>query len=58
MQQRASAQLAAIDIGSNTIEILVARCLPAQLEIVEHQSTMVRLAKSVEESGELYAIQR
>jgi exopolyphosphatase/pppGpp-phosphohydrolase len=53
MQQQASAICAAIDIGSNTIEVLVARCLPGDLEIIEHQSTMVRLGESVNESGEI-----
>src|SRR5947209_8483361 len=53
MQQQASAVRAAIDIGSNTIEVLVARCLPSDLEIIEHQSTMARLEESVDESGEI-----
>src|SRR5438270_6593065 len=53
MQQQASAVRAAIDIGSNTIEVLVARCLPGDLEIIEHQTTMARLGESVDESGEI-----
>ena len=53
MQQQASAIRAAIDIGSNTIEVLVARCLPGDLEIIEHQATMARLGESVDESGEI-----
>ncbi len=53
MQQQASAIRAVIDIGSNTIEVLVARCLPGDLEIIEHQATMARLGESVNESGEL-----
>ncbi len=53
MQPQASAIRAAIDIGSNTIEVLVARCLPGDLEIIEHQTTMVRLGESVDDSGEI-----
>jgi exopolyphosphatase / guanosine-5'-triphosphate,3'-diphosphate pyrophosphatase len=53
MQQQASAIRAAIDIGSNTIELLVARCLPNDLEIIEHQTTMARLGESVNDNGEI-----
>lgn len=53
MQQQASAIRAVIDIGSNTIEVLVARCLPGDLEIIEHQATMARLGESVDDSGEI-----
>jgi len=53
MQQQASAIRAAIDIGSNTIEVLVARCLPGDLEIIEHQVTMARLGEGVDNNGEI-----
>ncbi len=53
MQQQTSSICAAIDIGSNTIEVLIARCLPNQVEVVEHQTTMVRLGESVDEKGEI-----
>ena len=53
MQQQTPAVRAVIDIGSNTIEILVARCLPGDLEIIEHQTTMARLGESVDDSGEI-----
>lgn len=53
MQQQSSAIRAAIDIGSNTIEVLIARCLPGDLEIIEHQTTMARLGESVDENGEV-----
>jgi cell division ATPase FtsA len=33
MQQQKTAIRAAIDIGSNTIEVLIARCVPDNLEI-------------------------
>jgi exopolyphosphatase/pppGpp-phosphohydrolase len=53
MKQQASAIHAAIDIGSNTIEVLIARCSPGKLQIIEHQSTMVRLGESVDDKGEI-----
>jgi exopolyphosphatase / guanosine-5'-triphosphate,3'-diphosphate pyrophosphatase len=53
MQQQTSATRAAIDIGSNTIEVLIAQCLPDKLEIIEHQSTLVRLGESVDDKGEI-----
>jgi exopolyphosphatase/pppGpp-phosphohydrolase len=53
MQQQEQAIRAVIDIGSNTIEVLIARCLPGDLEILEHQTTMARLGESVDESGEV-----
>src|SRR6266516_7556117 len=53
MQEQASAIRAAIDIGSNTIEVLVAHCLPNDLEIIEHQTTMARLGESVDDNGEI-----
>jgi len=51
--QQASVIRAVIDIGSNTIEVLVARCLPDDLQTIEHQSTLARLGESVDESGEI-----
>jgi exopolyphosphatase / guanosine-5'-triphosphate,3'-diphosphate pyrophosphatase len=53
MQQQASTINAAIDIGSNTIEVLIARCSPNNVEIIEHQTTMVRLGESVDDKGEI-----
>ncbi len=53
MQQQASATYAAIDIGSNTIEMLIARCSPNNVEKLEHQTTMVRLGEDVDEKGEI-----
>jgi exopolyphosphatase/pppGpp-phosphohydrolase len=51
--QQASTVRTVIDIGSNTVEVLVARCLPGDLETIEHKSTMARLGESVNESGEI-----
>ncbi|HYX50229.1 MAG TPA: CHAD domain-containing protein, partial [Ktedonobacteraceae bacterium] len=53
MQQQASSIYAAIDIGSNTIEVLIARCSPYYLEKLEQQTTMVRLGENVDEKGEI-----
>ncbi len=44
---------AAIDIGSNTIHLVVARCTPYDLEIVEDQQEMVRIGESVTATGEI-----
>jgi len=53
MPQQASAIRAAIDIGSNTIEVLVARCSPVDLEIIEHRTTMARLGEQLKQGGEI-----
>ena len=37
---------AAIDIGSNTIHLVVARCKPDDLEILEDQVEMVRIGRA------------
>ena len=44
---------AAIDIGSNTIHLVVARCTPYDLDIVEDQQEMVRIGESVTATGEI-----
>ena len=44
---------AAIDIGSNTIHLVVARCTPYDLEIVEDQQELVRIGESVTATGEI-----
>ncbi len=44
---------AAIDIGSNTIHLVVARCTPHDLEIVEDQQELVRIGESVTVTGEI-----
>jgi exopolyphosphatase/pppGpp-phosphohydrolase len=44
---------AAIDIGSNTIHLVVARCTPHDLDIVEDQQEMVRIGESVTATGEI-----
>src|SRR5258708_19504102 len=44
---------AAIDIGSNTIHIVVARCSPQDLDILEDQVELVRIGESVTATGEI-----
>ncbi len=52
MQEQSSPPMrAAIDIGSNTIHIVVARSRPDTLDIVEDQVEMVRIGESVTTTG-------
>src|ERR1700730_14025615 len=44
---------AAIDVGSNTIHIVVARCFPSTLEILADELEMVRIGESVTANGEI-----
>lgn len=48
--QQAAIQ-AAIDIGSNTIHVVVARCLPSDVLIVADEVEMVRIGESVTQTG-------
>ncbi len=51
MQAQFSSISAAIDIGSNTIHIVVARCAPKTLDILADEVELVRIGESVTESG-------
>lgn len=42
---------AAIDVGSNTIHLVVARCFPAKLEIMADELELVRIGESVTATG-------
>src|SRR2546428_13413734 len=53
MQDQQAPMRAAIDIGSNTIHIVVARCKPGDLDIVEDEVELVRIGESVNASGEI-----
>ncbi len=53
MKQQSVPICAAIDVGSNTIHIVVARCFPATLEILADELEMVRIGESVTASGEI-----
>src|SRR5712691_3568962 len=46
---------AAIDIGSNTIRLVVARCTPVHIEIVVREEEMVRIGESVNATGSVSA---
>ena len=58
MQEHSPPMLAAIDIGSNTIHIVVARCKPGDLDIVEDQVELVRIGESVTATGAISAEKR
>src|SRR5947207_4174514 len=49
---------AAIDMGSNSTEVLVAHCTPDHLDVVKDESTMTRLGESVKETGEIASDKR
>lgn len=52
MEETQSAPIcAAIDVGSNTIHIVVARCFPMALEILADELEMVRIGESVTATG-------
>jgi len=53
MQEQLSPMRAAIDIGSNTIHIVVARSTPDDLDIVEDKVELVRIGESVTATGEI-----
>ena len=58
MQEHSPPMLAAIDIGSNTIHLVVARCKPGDLDIVEDQVELVRIGESVTATGTISAEKR
>jgi exopolyphosphatase/pppGpp-phosphohydrolase len=49
---------AAIDIGSNTIHVVVARCFPHRLDILADEQELVRIGESVTATGEISAEKR
>ena len=51
MQAQFSSKSAAIDIGSNTIHIVVARCAPKTLDILADEVELVRIGESVTATG-------
>ncbi len=51
MQDQSSPIHAAIDIGSNTIHIVVARCRPDDLDILADEQELVRIGESVTATG-------
>lgn len=55
MRDEPASICAAIDIGSNTIHVVVARCFPHQLEILADEQELVRIGESVTATGEISA---
>jgi exopolyphosphatase/pppGpp-phosphohydrolase len=53
MQKQKVPVHAAIDVGSNTIHLVVARCKPHDLEILEDEVELVRIGESVTATGEI-----
>lgn len=53
METHFSSTSAAIDIGSNTIHIVVARCAPMTLDILADEVELVRIGESVTATGEI-----
>lgn len=51
MEKQLAPVCAAIDVGSNTIHIVVARCFPANLEILADELELVRIGESVTANG-------
>jgi exopolyphosphatase/pppGpp-phosphohydrolase len=52
MEEMQSAHVcAAIDVGSNTIHIVVARCFPSTLEILADEQEIVRIGENVTATG-------
>lgn len=58
MQEQTSPMRAAIDIGSNTIHVVVARCTADDLDIVADEVEMIRIGESVTATGEISAEKR
>lgn len=58
MQMQDGLVRAAIDVGSNTIHIVVARCAPADLAILADEQELVRIGESVTATGEISAQKR
>jgi exopolyphosphatase/pppGpp-phosphohydrolase len=55
MRNEQASICAAIDIGSNTIHVVVARCFPHQLDILADEQELVRIGESVTSTGEISA---
>ncbi len=55
MQDRQSPVRAAIDIGSNTIHIVIARAVSRGLDVLADENELVRIGESVTSSGDISA---
>lgn len=50
-QIQQASKCAAIDVGSNSVDMIIANCLPDQLDIIKEDARMLRLGESVKETG-------
>ncbi|SMF29182.1 exopolyphosphatase / guanosine-5'-triphosphate,3'-diphosphate pyrophosphatase [Alteromonadaceae bacterium Bs31] len=53
MKQFKSPYFAAIDLGSNSFHMLIARITDSRVEIIDREKEMVQIAKGLKKSGEL-----
>ena len=53
MQKQQAPIHAAIDIGSNTVHLVVAHCTPDDLDIIKDEVELVRIGESVTATGEI-----
>lgn len=53
MQKQRGAKHAAIDIGSNTIHLIIARCTPDEFDIIEEKTDEVHTGESVDKTGDI-----
>ncbi|GCE17653.1 Ppx/GppA phosphatase family protein [Dictyobacter kobayashii] len=58
MPEQTASVCAAIDIGSNTLRVVVARCSPADFEILAEDEALVRIGESVNSTGAISAEKR
>ncbi len=56
MQMQNAPVCAAIDIGSNTIRVVVARCRPMGLDVLATDEALVRISESVNVDGKISAV--
>jgi exopolyphosphatase/pppGpp-phosphohydrolase len=53
MESRVAPICAAIDVGSNTIHVVVARCFSDRLDVLAEEQALVRIGESVTATGEI-----
>lgn len=50
-QIQQASKCAAIDMGSNSVDMIIANCFPDRLDIIKEDARMLRLGESVKETG-------
>ncbi|GER86934.1 hypothetical protein KDW_10960 [Dictyobacter vulcani] len=53
MQEKIATICAAIDIGSNTLRVVIARCSSSEFQILDADEALVRIGESVNATGEI-----